>query len=112
MTMPFRFLPWIGLLTAAGLVVAGWGTALRGEPERPVAAASAVTPPAAVGAKPAAAAVQTPASEAPHEIQSLFNLGATYVDRKEYPAAEVVYQQILRHAQAREKDQQSALLLQ
>jgi tetratricopeptide (TPR) repeat protein len=110
MTMPFRFLPWIGLLTAAGLVVAGWGTALRGEPERPVAAASAVTPPAAVGAKPAAAAVQTPASEAPHEIQSLFNLGATYVDRKEYPAAEVVYQQILRHAQAREKDQQSALL--
>ena len=110
MTMPFRFLPWIRMLPAAGLVLAGWGTALRGEPGSPVAAASAVIPPAAVGAQPASAAVPAPVSETPHEIQSLFNLGATYVDRKEYPAAEVVYQQILRHAQAREKDQQTSLL--
>jgi tetratricopeptide (TPR) repeat protein len=111
MTMEFPFFPWIRRLTAAGLASAGLGAALRGEPVSSVAAASAAIPPAVVGTAPASAAVPASASEAPHEIQSLFNLGATYVDRKEYPAAEVVYQQILRHAEAREKDRQTALLL-
>jgi tetratricopeptide (TPR) repeat protein len=40
----------------------------------------------------------------------LFNLGATYFDRKDYEPAEVVYQQILRHAQARDTDQRRALI--
>ena len=101
--------PWIRPLTAAGLVMLGWGASLRGEPESPAAVATAA-PPTAAAAEPVQTATKNPGAQIPHEIQSLFNLGATYVDRKEYPAAEVVYQQILRHAEAREKDQQNALL--
>jgi tetratricopeptide (TPR) repeat protein len=110
MTILFRRVPWIRPLTAAGLIMIGWEAVLRGEPEGPAAAASAVTPIAAAGAEPASAAARTPAPEAPPEIQSLFSLGATYIEHKEFPAAELVFQQVLRHAQARSQDKHNALL--
>jgi tetratricopeptide (TPR) repeat protein len=108
MTLRLRTQSWIGPLAAAGLIMIGSGARMRGEPDSPAAAKA--SSPAVAKATAAPAAVKAAVSGMPHEIQSLFNLGATYVDRKEYPAAEVVYQQILRHAQARAKDQSSALL--
>ena len=84
MTILPRTIPWIGPLTAAGLIMFGWGAWLRGEPENPVAAAAAAaSPPAAAEAAPKSSAQEDRLSGAPPEIQSLFNLGATYVDRKE-----------------------------
>jgi tetratricopeptide (TPR) repeat protein len=91
-----RFLPIAGICLAVG----GVGPVLRGEP----------APPAEPGETQAAVPTKSPASEAAREIQSLFNLGATYVDRKDFAAAEMVYQQILRHQQARQEDQRMALL--
>ena len=96
-----RYLPVLGLCLAVG----GIGAVLRGEPAAPV-----TDPPVEPGETHVAAAVKAPISEAAHEIQSLFNLGATYVDRKDFTAAEVVYQQILRHQQAKQEDQRLALL--
>jgi tetratricopeptide (TPR) repeat protein len=107
MTLLFRVSPWIQSLVAAGLALIGPGTPLQGDP---VGAAPVSGAPVAVAAAPAPMAGNAPASEAPHEIQSLFNLGVTYVEHKDYPAAEVVYQQVLRHAQARGADQRQALL--
>ncbi len=110
MMILFRTRRWAGPLVAAGLVVIGWGAALRGEPENPVPAAATGAPQPPLVAERASDAAKMSISGAPDEIQSLFNLGASYVSLKEYSAAEVVYQQILRHAQVRDKDQRSALL--
>jgi tetratricopeptide (TPR) repeat protein len=87
------------------LAVGGAGAILRGEP-----APTTATPPVESGETRATAPAKAPLSETAREIQSLFNLGATYVDRKDYTAAEMVYQQILRHPQARQEDQRLGLL--
>ena len=80
---------------------------LRGDP---VASAPAPSPRGASPEEAGPVAARPPDREAPEEIKSLFKLGGSYVDRKEYGPAEVVFQQILRHAQAREADQRRALL--
>jgi tetratricopeptide (TPR) repeat protein len=109
MTMFLRTVPWIGPLTAAGLIMVGVGVTVRGEPEGP-ASAAVVPPPVSAAAEPVSAAPKAMVPEGPPEIQSLFKLGATYIDHKDYPPAELVYQQILRHAQVRNQDQRNALL--
>jgi tetratricopeptide (TPR) repeat protein len=108
MTILSRLAPWILSVLATGLAFSGPETPPRGDPATGASDSSGV-PVATAEDNPPVAAKLT-ASEAPHEIQSLFALGATYVDHKEYPPAELVYQQILRHAQARDVDQRRALL--
>ncbi len=44
------------------------------------------------------------------EIQSLFNLGSTYTDRKEYQSAEIAYGQILQNGTATPEERRRALL--
>jgi tetratricopeptide (TPR) repeat protein len=107
MIIPSRLPHWILSVLAAGLAISGPGTPLRGDP---VTGGPVPSQAAADEANPVPAVAKAPASGEPHEIQSLFSLGSTYATRKEYPAAEVVYQQILRHAQAREVDQRKALV--
>ena len=102
-----RAAPWVLPLVATSLVISGLVASVRGDPGP---GASAAGPPAVIAGSPAAAGGPEPVAEAAREIQSLFNLGSTYLDRKEYTAAEVVFQQILRHAQARDADQRLALL--
>jgi len=128
------------LLPAAVFLAAGLSAPLRGatpgnesEPgaHPPAAAAPAREKPAAaaspapsakqpateaqpVSAEPAPAAQLPPAgrasTEPAREIQSLFNLGSTYLSRRDYASAEVVYQQVLRHPSARKEQQWEAVL--
>jgi len=44
------------------------------------------------------------------DLQSLFNLGSTYTDRKDFKSAEIAYEQILRSPAATRDDQRAALL--
>ena len=55
MTMFLRTVPWIGPLTAAGLIMVGVGVTVRGEPEGP-ASAAVVPPPVSAAAEPVSAA--------------------------------------------------------
>ncbi len=82
-------LRWALALGGAGLI---WG-----------AAATAGEAPAG----PPAPAIPISANR---EIQSLFNLGSTYTDRKDFKSAEIAYEQILRHPAAAQDDQRAALL--
>ena len=72
-------------------------------------AALAVTGRAAPEAPPSRTAAAIPLSPN-REIQSLFNLGSTYTDRKDFKSAEIAYEQILRHPAATQDDRRAALL--
>ncbi|MDD2763138.1 MAG: tetratricopeptide repeat protein [Opitutaceae bacterium] len=85
------------LVLAVLATVVSAGTAAVA-PEPPPGAPDAVAPPAASPAEPE------------REIQSFFNLGSTYADRKDYASAELAYQQILNHAKATRNDQRRTLL--
>ncbi len=81
--------------------------------EAPLAAPAAkATPVAASPGTPPAAASPESAAEAgrAREVQTLFNLANTYLDRREYAGAERAFEEILSSGLARPKDLRRALL--
>ena len=71
----------------------------------------APSPPASAAPAPAAPAAVPPAeSGRAREVQTLFNLASTYLDRHEYAGAENAFEQILGSDRARPADQRRALL--